>query len=713
MGTWVGRYAIVDGQVREHGPWLVDRRREREDETIRLLVLAEPADRRSAEFCSEVAEAVAALFARESLSITGGLLRALQQAHTNLAEWNRRSLREHRVAVGVTCVVIRDGEATIVQVGPGLAYVSGQHSMTRLSTEGLPAAAPLGGPDEIEPRFTATDISGREVLLLTSTVEEIIGLRQVEESLAAGPEGALAELFRRTRDVTDMTAVLVADLDIEDGGMPAPLDMDLDDIEGREVVLPDIDSGHRTAAPRFEAERAPEPTARRRWGPQSSQPIPFPSIRRPARTVGRTPLEAQLPWRWIALAVGALLAVGLLSWTIGPGLLTQDRAAELDKVLATAQQQLTTATAAQRADDRRKALQAVLAATEKARAIAPDDARVRTYAAQAQAELSKLDAVSDVGTATQLLKFEGTVTAPVNPQTVVVGGRSIWFVESDRGRVFRMDAAQPSTPEEVYRAGSTYGGTPARDPKSIAWDAQSGRLLLLDEGRSLFTMSETAKTPVPVVLRGAPELGSPNAIAVYQRSLYILDPGKGEIWKYFPASEGYDSERTGMLGGVDLGTATGLVVDGDVYVVDQGRLRRFRSGKETAPLLDGIDTPPKGPVALVEDLQRSLLFLADRGNKRIVVGDREGRFVRQYRNPSFGDLRGLAISADGSRLFLLSGDGISYFDVAPAGQPPVQPSGSPSASPSGTPANGASSSPTPPVAASTPVGAGAAATPAR
>ena len=122
---------MVDGQVREHGPWLVDRQREREDETTRLLVLVEPVDHRSAEFCSEVAEAVAALFARESLSITGGLLRALQQAHTNLAEWNRRSLREHRVAVGVTCVVIRDGEATIAQVGPSAAYLSGARGVTR------------------------------------------------------------------------------------------------------------------------------------------------------------------------------------------------------------------------------------------------------------------------------------------------------------------------------------------------------------------------------------------------------------------------------------------------------------------------------------------------------------------------------------------------------------------------------------------------------
>ncbi|MDA0302005.1 MAG: hypothetical protein O2822_05705, partial [Chloroflexi bacterium] len=680
MGTWVGRYAMVDGQVREHGPWLVDRRREREDETIRLLVLAEPVDRRSAEFCSEVAEAVAALFARESLSITGGLLRALQQAHTNLAEWNRRSLREHRVAVGVTCVVIREGEATIAQVGPSVAYLSGPQGITRLATEDLPAAAPLGGNDEIEPRFTSTGIAGREVLLLTSTVEKIIGVKQVQDSLAAGPEAALAELFRRTREVTDMTAVLVADLDIEDGaGMPPPLDLDEDedededDVAGREIALPGIDSGNRTPAPRVPAP-VEGGSRRRPWSGPQAQPIPFPSIRRPARTVGRTPLESQLPWRWIGIAEAALLALALLAWAIGPGLLSEDREAELTRVVTTAQEQLSAAQGAQRADDRRAALQAVLVSTEQARALAPDDPRVRQIEAQAQSQLAVMDAVSDVSALAPLLKFEGAVTAPVTPQSVVAGGRSLWFIETGRGRLFRMDAgSSPSTPEEVYRAGATYGGTPARDPVSIAWDAQGNRLLLLDAGRGLFAITEASKTPVPVPLRGSGELRSAVAISVYLRNLYILDPAGGEVWRYLPASDGYDSERSGMLGGIDIGTATGLVVSADVFVVDQGRLRQHWRHKETAPMLDGIDQPPKAPVALVEDAQRGLLFLADRGNKRIVVGDREGRFLKQYRHPSLADLRGLAISADGSRLYVLSGDGITYFDVAPAGPPPTQP----------------------------------------
>ena len=72
----------------------------------------------------------------------------------------------------------------------------------------------------------------------------------------------------------------------------------------------------------------------------------------------------------------------------------------------------------------------------------------------------------------------------------------------------------------------------------------------------------------------------------------------------------------------------------------------------------------------------NILILADRANKRIIVGDRDGRFVKQYRHASFADLRGLAISADGSRLYVLGGDGVTYFDVAPAGTPPAaQPSG--------------------------------------
>ncbi|MFN8639328.1 MAG: hypothetical protein U0360_07690 [Dehalococcoidia bacterium] len=220
MGIWVGRYAIAHGEVMEHGPWLVERRRTQHEQPVRLLVLAEPLDERSAEFCHEVADAIAALFRREALSVTGGLLRALRQAHANLAEWNRRSLREHRVAVGVTCAVISDHEVTIAQVGPCVALVRSGTVLRRLSPTG-PAARPLGGAEAIEPAFERIVLPHDELLLVTANVEATLGYDAIAAALAEGPERALAELFLKTREVADMTAVLVADLpQVEDAELP-------------------------------------------------------------------------------------------------------------------------------------------------------------------------------------------------------------------------------------------------------------------------------------------------------------------------------------------------------------------------------------------------------------------------------------------------------------------------------------------------------------
>src|SRR5262249_25154497 len=158
-----------------------------------------------------------------------------------------------------------------------------------------------------------TTVPGRTLLLLTSEVEAAIGQRAIEDALAVGPERALAELFRRTRGVRDMTAVLVADLDLDERALlaPPPLDPMLgidESIAGREAAMPETDSGSRQRAPMvtttgmartagdrtrgfLEAVLPGSPTpARGRWGRtrrEPGQPLPLPSIRRPSRVVGR------------------------------------------------------------------------------------------------------------------------------------------------------------------------------------------------------------------------------------------------------------------------------------------------------------------------------------------------------------------------------------------------------------------------------------------
>lgn len=691
MTTWVGRYAIVGGEVQEHGPWLVDRQRERDEEVLRLLVLTEPSDARSADFCKEVAEAIAALFARESLSITGGLLRALRQAHGNLSEWNRRSLREHRVSIGVTCVAIRDGEATIAQVGPSIAYLAGPDRIERLATEGTPAAQALGGDAAIEPMFTATPLAGHEILLISSAAEPAIGRDSIEEALVVGPERALAELFRRTRGVADMAAVLVADLDIDEAQAAAPLEHSVDgrasgpagtparntddwsSMPGPGVSRPDVDSG---------------PPIERRRTPQRKAGSRLPSLRRP-RTVGRAGRAGgpAVPWRLAGLVAGVAAVIAILTWTLLPRLLDEDRAAELDRALAAATQQITAADSAAGLNERRQALQQALVEVEKARAVSAQDPRVAAVEKSARERLDLLDAIANVEQLTPVLTFAGTITAPVNPEQLVVGGRAVWLMESGRGRVFRIDPQTENSAIEVYRAGESYSRTTSRDPVAIAWDGAKNRLLVLDAGRTLFSIGDEAGTrPVAIGLRGAADLRSTVAMTVYLSNLYVLDSAGGEVWRYLPAGDGFDSERTGTLGGAEIAQASELAVDGDIFLLDGARLRHFRLGQEMAALLQGIDKPLQAPIALSEDLLRGVLYVADRGNRRIVAGDRELAFQRQYRHADFGDLRGVGVSSDGSRVYILTGDRISWFQPRP-----------PSAGPGGaaTPAPTTTAAPTP------------------
>jgi hypothetical protein len=656
VSIWIGRYAIVNGEVVEDGPGLIDRERTREEESVRLLVLCEPSDERSAEFCDEVAEAIATLFGRESLSLTGGLLRSLQQAHANLAEWNHRSLREHRVSVGATCIAIREGEATVAQVGPALAYVASPEGARRLSTEGLPAASPLGGDDAIEPHFSSVSIDREQILVLSSGVERDLDEATLAAVAASGPERALAELFRLTREVSDVTAALVADLELAEEQVALPIGAD-----------PPF-AGEPRSSP---VDAAPQPRPveppgiLQRWfGPRRQ----LPTLRRPSVSDRRIGGGRGTPWPLIgAIGLGVLI-VALLIWVVGPSLVSEDREAAIAEALTAAQAAVEEALTTEDLAARRAALDQALTSVERVRSLDAENAAVETIAGVAEQELDRLNAVVAVAPLTTRFTFAGVLTAPVQAEALVAGGGSLWLLESDLGRVFKIDPEDNRRADEVYVADELYGGVAARAPVAITWDDVGDRLLILDAGRTLFAVVSDAERPFPLPLRDGAELGRADALAAYLGNVYILDGQGNEVWRYLPGGEGYDSEREGLLGAAALDEAIDVAVTGDIYVLDGATLRRFVRGVETPALLSGLDLPLASPIAVLRDAGRGVLYIVDRGNRRVVVADETGAFLRQFQHPEFFDLRGIALSADGSLLYLLTGLSIVSFD--PDQEPP-------------------------------------------
>ena len=657
MGISVGRFAIVEGDARERGPWLIEQARDGDPRVVQLIVLVEPVDERSAEFCEDVAGAVADLFVSEELSLTGGLVRAIRRAHANLAEWNRRSLREHRVAVGVTCVVLRNGEATIAQAGPGLVYLMSEDGTRRVTTAGEPAANPLGSEGEITPQFVAAQTADTNILLISSFAETEAGPSAIGRVFASHPGRLLADLFVQVRNVPNVHAVFITDAPADEAFAEPP------DDETNEAT---------SAAPPFPAEEAPRsappfpvadespvrvtvaPTADREAA--SSRRRRMPALRR-ERVAGASP---PLPWRWLAAGLLALVAV-VAAVIFVPPLLEEDAGARLDARLAEASDLLTSAGEASDIGEQRDQLNTALQQLEEARSVDAADPRIASLQRVIQERLDAVNGVIAVDQIETVVRFEGVVTRPLTPDALAVGANRLWVMDTALGRVLAVDPAGIFGVQEVFRAGQRYGDRAAATPAGIAWDAIGGRLLVLDEERSLFSVTLDDE-PVELRLRDADELGSADAIAAHAGSLYVLDAGGGEVWRYLPTGSGFDSERSGLLGAASLAGARALHVAADVFVLDGDGLRRFEGSREGVAQLQGIDRVLNAPVGLAAD--RDAIYIADRGGRRIVAGAPGGAFLRQYTHPDFTDLRGIALGPGGDVLYVLTGFGILSFEPA-------------------------------------------------
>lgn len=213
---WVNQFGIVDGEVREESPWVgvfPESGRVEPQEAADLFVLVEPALPGSEDPCRDLSQAIGRQFRERRLSLTGGILRALKAAHESLRDWNRRSLKQHRVAAGVSCLALRGDEAYLGLVAPAAAVVFCDGSLARLEPVLPDAAEPLGLHEDFWPDFSRHDVrEGDRLLLLSTDLAAALSDQELAEALRPPPEETLPLLYRKGKEMPRCAAILIAPL---------------------------------------------------------------------------------------------------------------------------------------------------------------------------------------------------------------------------------------------------------------------------------------------------------------------------------------------------------------------------------------------------------------------------------------------------------------------------------------------------------------------
>ena len=220
---WVGQFGIVNGEAREESPWVGvfpagGRPDKSAEEAVDLFVVVEPALPGSEDYCRDLSDAIGRQFREHRLSLSGGILRALKAAHENLRDWNRRSLKQHRVAAGVSCLALRGGpasgwEAILGQVAPAAAVLLHDGSLQRLEPSLPDAMQPLGLEEEFWPDFTRHELqAGDRLLLLSRGLAAALSDEELVEALRPAPEETLPLIYHKGKEMPHCAALLVAAL---------------------------------------------------------------------------------------------------------------------------------------------------------------------------------------------------------------------------------------------------------------------------------------------------------------------------------------------------------------------------------------------------------------------------------------------------------------------------------------------------------------------
>lgn len=674
--TWIGRFSIVDGRVQEEGPWMGAFVRQRPDEvTDELYVIVEPALPGSEQFCGQLVEVVGRLFRQDTLSLTGAVIRSLRAAHEHLREWNQRSLREHRVASGAACLAVQGTQAYVALVGPSLAYVFENGRLTRLVPAERDPEDALGLAEDLYPDLHRVPVTpGARVLICSTRLDRLIDEATLGRILAQ--DEPLPDLYRLTKDEPDFSLVMLAcyeEPEPEPAATPteetppprpltAPREPRLRPVGERVSPLPPLPE----EGSQIPLAARPAPTHREVEAFASEHP-PGVDVTRPVvrlRGAGSTGvfrrrtgpaggLRVPLPLVLLVLLAGL---AAIVAYCALPSSVEESRQERLQTALTHARGALYQASQETDPGEKRRWLEEASRAIADAAAIDPADDLVITTQGQIRAAIEILDAVTDLGPLTPLVDLRASVAGDLSSARVEVAGGVAFFLDAASGRVIEASLAPGGpAPRVALREGDEAGGTSAERIDRIAWSPDLNALLALDAGRRLYAIPPGG-APQLLALRDAGEWGSADAMATYDGNLYVVDAAGGTVWRYSPTERGFDSERQSVLAAADL-AATDLAVAGDVYLLEGDRVRRFNLGQELPFPLSGIDRPLTSPAGLAVNLAKGEVYIADRGNRRIVVTTLDGVFIRQLTSPSFTDLRDVSVDPQG-RLFVLTGDAL-------------------------------------------------------
>ncbi len=681
---------------------------------VHLSLSGQPEEYRS--LAHDLVDSISSHFYSTSGSVTATLRQAIMEANQTLLRMNLSRSGPTREGA-ITCAVLREQELFVVQAGEAFALIGRNFGMERLPPQQPERITPLGRSAGLDLRYFHNWLEPGDMLLLADPRISHLpqtGLKPV--LVDSTVEDSLPQLARMLENET-ARLLLVEFTDETPVGIPQTV-MPLAPGELPRTELSRPHPERNLPPPSQQPQRhdgtpAGTPPAPRR----SSGSVPIPDIDLPSSAdiehgarragsntarglAGLTGWLADLmhrlrpgpeaaadeePVGWALPALLSILIPVVVVLIVSGVYIQRGRISRMNEIRLEMQQTLSAAAAAPDEAAARAQYMQVMELAAEADLLHPGDEQVRRLRLQAQGEMDRIDDISRL-TAQQLYEYdEGSIMSRVALRAGLNG--DIYTIDGANNRVFVHDTEEDyvtlsgAGPDEILFGGQAVGTHVVGEMIDLGWRPKGNQvsnegIAILDARGFLLSYHPSFSNVRAAPLGLASEWVRPTALAQFNERIYVLDPGAGQVWRYFPEGDGFyvdEAQRALTLQGLEQATDIAIYSeDGSVIVtyVD-GRIRRYGQDSllwdENSLAESGLDVPLVSPrrVKIVGDGLNSSIFVADPGSGRIVQLSLGGTFLAQYKATFpdselelFESLGDFAVAETPLRIFVVAENGL-------------------------------------------------------
>lgn len=292
-----------------------------------------------------------------------------------------------------------------------------------------------------------------------------------------------------------------------------------------------------------------------------------------------------------------------------------------------------------------------LESLEESKTLAEKAKNTKKYKKEAEELLSKINSKKEQALGIVMFTEQPLADLDKEKATGLLGiqeiGEKLYSINSNTGAVYEISLKGET--KEILEKYEFTG-------KPIAATAveETNKIVLLTDEPALYEFDPKEKDFTKLKVSG--ELKKGKDLISFGSNIYILNPEDKAVYKHLKITGGYgqksnyikDATNSNVSGGISLAT------DGNMYILSEdGKITKYASGSQKEFEIKGLPEKLSGS-KIYASTETKGFWILDKGKKSIVVLDENYNFVKQIRNDSFADLKGMYIGKD-KAVYVLSG----------------------------------------------------------